>query len=153
MILSFRQHKQNTQTDPGTKQVRRATTTLTAPRILATRQLQMPVPFASTLSVSSSDPKIRGVALHQSLLSWLRCLFSALDDTVTNGSSCEHEFHHKCLLDWLNSRARPKECPTCRAPLWDQNKYDNVFQGMQDVNRVDGVSKSSERKRAHNLGV
>uniref|UniRef100_A0A7S1VM26 RING-type domain-containing protein n=1 Tax=Grammatophora oceanica TaxID=210454 RepID=A0A7S1VM26_9STRA len=77
----------------------------------------------------------------------------ALDDTVTNGSSCEHEFHHKCLLDWLNSRARPKECPTCRAPLWDQNKYDNVFQGMQDVNRVDGVSKSSERKRAHNLGV
>jgi len=48
------------------------------------------------------------------------CLDSVEQNGVF-GANCKHAYHHKCLMEWIMSDH--DDCPTCRAPLWDEVAY------------------------------
>ena len=64
------------------------------------------------------------------------------DECVLSSSTCSHQFHKECILDWLERNGKI-ECPCCRVPMVDEN---DVWNKVKRLRKEKRRQKSTERK-------
>lgn len=75
----------------------------------------------------------------------------ASDTVVFQSSTCVHQFHMECILNWLQRKGNV-ECPCCRIPIIDENDVWKTIQQLrkQKLRVMQKLTKQRSQQRSTN---
>lgn len=114
----------------------------------------IPVPFVWILLVRHAM-RVSPFFSIQNLL-WFLTAFSLIalaeqTDNVVTGS-CDHTYHHHCMMSWLNTKLYKNDCPYCRQELWTASVYDEILCQLKEADKDVHVATPAHCNEQETLG-
>lgn len=72
------------------------------------------------------------------------------DDVVFAPTTCTHQFHHECIVDWLQLPGRT-DCPCCRVPIVDNDEVWRIVKQQRQERKA--ALKKQKNARGENDNV